>query len=199
MLTMAVLVAVAATSKPDSDAKPVREPAPVTRRVPAPPPPPPPRRVMPMPIVRAAAPTAAPVVRIGVPVEPRRPNPAPIAEATSAPIYRYQNPQPVYDYIPIYYYVPIYGYFGYNGFSGYSPYSYGSYPAIANYSAELQGYIIERQGNSLIVETPSQQLILVDASYVLGSSYSRYRFMPGQFVDFAGYYYGNEFVATALF
>ena len=163
------------------------------------------------PIIRASVP---PVSRIPAPPnEPRRPfpSPSPVIASTQAPLvttvyvnnddddrdrYRHDFYSP-YDYNPYYtanYYPGYYPVFIFMplvpGFCNSYNSCYESFgtPGATGYtSSEVQGFILGQQGNTIVVFTPDQQMLFVNASYLLQSGYPRYRFAPGTFVDIAGY------------
>lgn len=175
------------------------------------------------PISRA---TPQPVTRIPAPPnEPRRPypSPTPAIASTQAPLvttvyvnnddddrdrYRHDfyspydyNPYYTANYYPVYYpvfiFMPLVPGFCSSYNSCYE--SFGTPGSTGYTSSEVQGFILGQEGNTLIVFTPNQQMLFVNASYLLQAGYPRYRFAPGTFVDIAGYYYQNQFVAIGMF
>jgi hypothetical protein len=178
------------------------------------------------PVHAAATPAPVTVTRLPVPPEPRRPfpSPSPAIASTQAPLvttvyvnndddryrdrYRHDfyspydyNPYYTANYYPVYYpvfiFMPLVPGFCNSYNSCYE--SFGVPGATGYTSSEVQGFILGQQDGTLIIFTPNQQMLFVNDSYLLQSGYPRYRFAPGTFVDIAGYYYQNQFVAIGMF
>ena len=82
--------------------------------------------------------------------------------------------------------------YGYDAYSNYSP--YGSYTP-----QQVQGVVVARSGNMLMVLGPNGTPTFVDAAPALQSGYTiNGPIGTGQIVDAYGYYSGNTFIATAI-